>query len=189
MNFRLFFNCGANINDVQVTSGNKPQPRDTVVLNGQVMRQLKIGKKIEKNSFSDLITVSANSGSLDSERRNPSPSIDIDDASLGLMSCAPANPMDIPIASPFDDSTIPQFTNDSTPKTTPPREHTPPYATKKSIYYTSSDLKPVLVYKLNADMLRILQRQHNTNEKKRMMLEATNDNDSFKLADDAGCTF
>ena len=87
MNFRLFFSCGVNPNDVQVTSSASQQPTDVVALNGIVMPQLKIGKKIPQNISSDLMTEYANSSSLDSETRNPSPSNNSEYLDPGVMCC------------------------------------------------------------------------------------------------------
>ena len=189
MNFRLFFNCGANLNDVQVTSSASKQPTDVVALNGIVMPQLKIGKKIPQNISSDLMTVYANSSSLDSETRNPSPSNNSEYSDPGVMCCPHAEPKFIPIDTSFDDVTVNQLTNDMNPRTTTPLVCMPALSKKLSVFYTSRELNPQFVRELNSGVRNFLNRKHDAIEKTRIKLEAKNDQDVFEDAYENGCTF
>ena len=188
MKFRLFFNCCANTSDAQATSRKAQQPTDVVVLNGIVMTQIKIGKQIPQNKSSDLSTVYANSSSLDSGTRNPSPTNDSYYVDPGLMLCPHVEPKFIPIDSSLDLVGADLFANDTNSKKPKPvfAEPLPPYT---DCLYTSSELKPVLVAELNSQMLGHLEKQHNKSKKMNTWLKGNEDHDLFEEAKLSGCTF
>jgi len=188
MKFRLFFNCGAKTSDVQSTSRTAQQSTDIVVLNGTVMTQLKIGKKIPQNKSSDLTTVYANSSSLDSGSRNPSPTSDHHYADHGLLLCPHVEPKFIPIDSSFDLVGDDLFTADTNSNKQTP-VFAEPLPEQTHCLFTSSELKPVHVAELNNQMLQLLKKQHNKNNKMNAWIETNADHDLFKEAELSGCTF